>query len=294
MSKFINPFESSGRWFKANLHTHTTVSDGKISPSQRVEQYRRAGYDVLALTDHHATNDILGLSDRRMLVVSGIELHPPCRLEKTSHHFVVLGVPHGFQVRKGAGANECIEQARKAGGVVILAHPFWTGLQFTAIKGLRGLSAVEVYNTTCAGCGRPCSENEWAYMLDHGLRLPAVGVDDAHCAEGRDVFGSWTWLKMPARTVSNVLKAVRTGCCYASCGPVIHDFRVSGGKLRLRCSPAQAIHFSSGPGTGACRLAEGDDLVRHFSINVPKWSYVRAVVTDARGRKAWTNPIWLR
>jgi predicted metal-dependent phosphoesterase TrpH len=49
---FSNPFELAGKWHKANLHTHTTVSDGRVSAAQRVEQYRDASYSVLAITDH--------------------------------------------------------------------------------------------------------------------------------------------------------------------------------------------------------------------------------------------------
>ena len=51
MHKTVNPFTVRGNWYKANLHTHTTVSDGALSPAERVEQYREAGYSVLAITD---------------------------------------------------------------------------------------------------------------------------------------------------------------------------------------------------------------------------------------------------
>lgn len=38
---------------KANLHTHTTVSDGRMPPHQVVDEYHSRGYAVLALTDHN-------------------------------------------------------------------------------------------------------------------------------------------------------------------------------------------------------------------------------------------------
>ena len=62
MSILVNPFELPGRWYKANLHTYTSSSDGAISPEARVAQYRRAGYEVLALTDHGVTNDVCRMS----------------------------------------------------------------------------------------------------------------------------------------------------------------------------------------------------------------------------------------
>ena len=30
-------FKNNGNWYKGNLHSHTTVSDGKMTPEQSVE-----------------------------------------------------------------------------------------------------------------------------------------------------------------------------------------------------------------------------------------------------------------
>ena len=38
--------------YKASLHTHSTTSDGRMAPSQVIQVYADAGYDVLAFTDH--------------------------------------------------------------------------------------------------------------------------------------------------------------------------------------------------------------------------------------------------
>jgi len=57
-----------GKWHKANFHTHTTTSDGDTELPTRCEQYRDAGYSVLAITDHEQTNDISGLSRDGFLV----------------------------------------------------------------------------------------------------------------------------------------------------------------------------------------------------------------------------------
>jgi hypothetical protein len=295
MEHLKNPFDLPGKWYKANLHTHTTASDGKASPPERIAQYRAAGYDVLALTDHRVTHDVAGLSDRSMLIIGGQEYHPTCPGGGIPFHLVALHVPHGlhFTEKESTSANRCIAKVHRAGGLTVLAHPFWCGQGYENFKHLKGLSAIEVYNTTCGWAGRPCSENEWAHALDDGMILPAVGVDDAHSKDGGDLFGGWTWLKMPSLKVSNVLQAVRTGACYASTGPKIHDFGVRDGKVRLRCSPAAAIHFVSGPARGACRRAEEGKALRTFSIDPPKWPYVRGLVIDPAGRRAWTNPIKL-
>ena len=41
------------RWFKGNLHCHSYWSDGLAFPDQAVRDYREAGFDFCALTDHN-------------------------------------------------------------------------------------------------------------------------------------------------------------------------------------------------------------------------------------------------
>jgi histidinol phosphatase-like PHP family hydrolase len=36
----------------AELHAHTTWSDGELVPAELIDLYGRAGFDVLAVTDH--------------------------------------------------------------------------------------------------------------------------------------------------------------------------------------------------------------------------------------------------
>ena len=97
--KLVNPFTRAGRWYRANLHTHTTASDGDVPPAEAAELYRKAGYHVLALTDHNRTNDVSDMSRKNFLVVSGIEYHPACPTTDNPHHLVGINVPHGFQSR---------------------------------------------------------------------------------------------------------------------------------------------------------------------------------------------------
>ncbi len=313
MQRFVNPFETPGRWYKANLHTHSTVSDGPLSPAERVAQYRSAGYSVLALTDHRRTQDIAGLGDRKFLVVSGMEVHPVCHEPKGWWHIVAVGVPRELAfVDPPADCNDTIARIRAAGGAAILGHPAWCGQTFDNFSHLRGLDAIEVWNSTCDTHGRPTSENEWSAALDRGWRLPAVAVDDCHHDYVEDVGVGWTWLRMQSLTPREVVRAIRTGACYASCGPRVRDWRIADGKLRIRCSPVSAIHIVGPPchglvrrdeeigvGRGDAGPAAGAKRKPLTSLAVPlkklpnwPWPYVRAVVVDERGRKAWTNPLY--
>ena len=50
MRKYLLP--EKGNFYKANLHCHSTWSDGKHTPSELKELYKSRGYSVLAITDH--------------------------------------------------------------------------------------------------------------------------------------------------------------------------------------------------------------------------------------------------
>jgi len=46
------PFSRPGRFWRGNLHTHSTRSDGLRSPEEVCRFYATAGYDFLVLTEH--------------------------------------------------------------------------------------------------------------------------------------------------------------------------------------------------------------------------------------------------
>ena len=54
-----------------DLHSHTTVSDGALSPKELVELARKRGLSVLAITDHDATEAI---EDARRAAAPGLEI----------------------------------------------------------------------------------------------------------------------------------------------------------------------------------------------------------------------------
>ena len=67
----MKQIDSSLPVFKGNTHAHTTNSDGRVSPEECMRQYKEAGYDFLALTDHWAVGE--ETQYRGMLILPGIE-----------------------------------------------------------------------------------------------------------------------------------------------------------------------------------------------------------------------------
>ena len=72
MKKYLLPPE--GQFYKANLHCHSTVSDGRWSPERIKAEYMARGYSVIAYTDHDVLIPHQDLTDESFVALSGYEL----------------------------------------------------------------------------------------------------------------------------------------------------------------------------------------------------------------------------
>ena len=91
----VSPYDLSSDdgyvWLKGNLHSHTTNSDGKPAPQERLDGYVEHGYDFLCLSDHYkiTRTDTVSCPDNFVLI-QGAELHPANPFGGQVHHFVAL------------------------------------------------------------------------------------------------------------------------------------------------------------------------------------------------------------
>lgn len=58
------------RWLLAELHCHSTNSDGKLTPKEIVALYEERGYDILAITDHNFLTEV---SSKKMIIIPALE-----------------------------------------------------------------------------------------------------------------------------------------------------------------------------------------------------------------------------
>ena len=54
-------------FYKANLHCHSTVSDGSKTPAELKEMYMQRGYSIIAYTDHDILISHQDLTDEKFL-----------------------------------------------------------------------------------------------------------------------------------------------------------------------------------------------------------------------------------
>lgn len=296
----ISPFGGDRRFFKGNLHTHSTLSDAVRDPGDVCALYREAGYDFLALTDHFLSRYGFPIADTRefrtnsFTTLLGAEVHAPRTELGEMWHILSVGLPLDFAPTPSdeSGA-QLAERCSAAGAYVAIAHPGWYGLTVADAESLPTADAVEVYNHTSQV--RTDRGDGWALLdtlLARGRRLNACATDDAHF-KCNDYFGGWVMVQAEALAPEAILAALKQGRYYSSQGPEIHALEVRGGELALDCSPAASVMIL-GRGS-ASNVVFGDTLTSaRFDLAALRGSpFVRAVVTDAGGRRAWSNPIWL-
>ncbi|MBR2181477.1 MAG: PHP domain-containing protein [Oscillospiraceae bacterium] len=63
----------NGTFYKANLHCHSTVSDGRWTPEEIKKKYVEKGYSIIAYTDHHIFYPHNELCDESFVALNGVE-----------------------------------------------------------------------------------------------------------------------------------------------------------------------------------------------------------------------------
>lgn len=293
---FSSPFAQAGQWFKGQLHVHSTASDGERTPEQVAGWYRRRGYHFVALTDHGVQSESQALADD-FVTLTGMEVQgidPAAGL----YHLVGLGMQAPARLGGSAASSmqEAIHRLRDAGGLVVVAHPYWSGHMSRDLLSLEGCLGLEVYNGGCeVDDAKGFATVHWDDLLAAGQRLWGLAVDDAHWRDGdHDAGLGWVWVKAQGLTPGAILEALARGHFYASSGPRIHALELDGEWLRVRCSPVPSIDFV-GRGHRSRRVtAPAGETLREASYRLRReQGYVRVACRDTQGCWAWSNPVFL-
>jgi hypothetical protein len=306
------PFDKPGRFYKGNLHTHSTRSDGVLEPEEVITRYQSRGYDFIALTDHFlpkehfddGSNGFIHVTDTRnyrtpdFSTLLGAELHAPGIRGEEMWHLVAVGLPLDFAAwTPEERVRSLAERAAASGAFVGLAHPAWYALPLDdAEEVIPSAHAIEIYNEGCSLVDRCESWHFADALLANGVRLNAFASEDAHFKDPRgverDAFGGWVQVKSASLDPGDLLAALKAGAYYSSTGPEIHDIILDGDNLVVRMSPAVHVLVT---GRGASFAWEVGECVEEARFPLEKWAnggYCRVTVIDANNRRAWSNPIW--
>jgi hypothetical protein len=304
--KSLLPFSLPGRFWRGNLHLHSTLSDGKLALDEVVSRYKAAGYDFVSLTDHFIEHYDWPIADTRHLrgndftTILGAELHAPVTSAGELWHILANGLPQDFKpAAKGETGPQLAGRAIEAGAFVSIAHPSWSRYTIEDARALAFAHAVEVYNH---GCATENDLGEGFYLLDQmlneGHRLNAIATDDAHF-HSPDYFGGWVHVKAESLDPDDLLRALKNGHHYSSQGPQFHDIRLEGKQIEIETSPVDVITVVCGNSRTCVRHGKAitsaafdlAKLEQGWLLEKPSpWFRVTAI--DHAGKRAWSNPYW--
>ena len=298
-------FSHEGKWFKGNIHSHTTVSDGTVDPAQQAADYKAQGYDFLALTDHNVMLTHAQLSSEDFLMLPGWERDIPITERVKCIHVVGLfpaDTPDDAKVSRPKGnpdemsMQDLLDQMRGENAFTVIAHPLWSRMEPEEVRSLTNYDAIEVFNTgTECLCHAGRADVYWDMLLRDGKRVLAIACDDTHGKDKKpDRFGGFVMVNARALTKEAILDALKRGNYYSSCGPEIHEFTVEDGKVHVKCSPCEEIHEVTYPPRGKAHFALGGEMLTELTYTLKGGeSYVRVECVDSKGKPAWSNAIFM-
>lgn len=74
MFKTITSFPENGQFYKGNLHSHTTNSDGHLTPEEAVALFKSQGYHFLCLSEHDRYTDYRAqFNTNDFIILPGLE-----------------------------------------------------------------------------------------------------------------------------------------------------------------------------------------------------------------------------
>ena len=292
------PFARPGKFYRGNLHTHSTNSDGLFTAEEVCRQYREAGYDFISISEHFVDRFNFTITDTsayrtdNFTTLIAAELHQGKIMVGDPWHILAVGIPIDFtRPEQQETGPEIARRAADAGAFIGIVHPSWYGLTTSDAKTIDSAHAIEIYNH---GSSVEVERGEdWPFcdlLLNDGWRLSGFATDDAHKIT-HDAFGGWINVRSETLDPDALLDAMKAGQYYSSQGPEIHDIRIEGNELHVECTPVVNISLQ---GRGArSNYISGEGLkAASFPTERFEEAYVRVTVRDESGNRAWSNPIW--
>ena len=314
-------------FYKANLHCHSTKSDGNMTVEELKAHYKANGYSIIAFTDHEHLIDNSHLNDEDFLAITACEIaikqfpdqstlknwamkvchlnlyakdahniDTPCYSSVADHFLndeicdLVVHTCGEYQRKYSPeGMREIIDICREKGFLVAYNHPRWSLENARDYLEYKGLWAVEIYNNECNVTGLyEYDINVYDDFLRDGERIACTATDDNHSI--KSACGGWTVINADKLDYASIIDAMEKHNLYASTGPVIHELYIEDNTATLTFEKgAYAVMLTDGRRVKRkdATNPDGENTVT-FTFNPEKENYIRFDIVDERGRRANT------
>ncbi len=319
--------DGSKNYYKANLHCHTTNSDGHMTPQEVKEHYKANGYSVIAYTDHEHLVDNSYLNDENFLTITSCEvgikefqncsslkkrdmkvchlnfyakdssnIDTPCYSSAYDHY---VNESNKDMIKHTCGEyqreythekiNEMISIANEKGFLVSYNHPRWSLENATDYLNYKGLWAVEIYNNECNMGGLyEYDINVFDDFLRAGHNIACTATDDNHRLGS--TCGGFVMINADNLDYKTIMTALENHNFYASTGPVIKNLYIEDDTAYMTFEKGEYAVMSTKGRRVEKQMAlnpQGENTVQ-FKILPDEDFYVRFDVVDKFGKRANT------
>jgi len=240
---WYNPYATldtaRSQWLLANFHAHSAawggLTRGEHSPDSVVSAYRRARYDVIGVSNYHATTSVQGTSSFRVYE-HGWNARKSHQLVFEPDRVVWFDYPLPQSLSQ---QQRVLDALAESASLVAIAHP---GLRDayspTALASLTHYDLLEVLNRYAAP-----ADTAWDAALSSGHAVWLLASDDSHNpADPSQIGVNATYVNASSTRRADVLDALRGGHAYGvhrgdgstSAPPLrLHSIAMRGDTLRV-------------------------------------------------------------
>lgn len=296
-------------WFKGNLHTHTTESDGDTAPDHVAEWYHEHGYQFLVLSDHNHLTILDSPPEEKArwpLLIPGEEV--TALFEERPIHIGAIGIDHLVEPQTGESVVDTIQQnvdsIKRVSGLAAINHPNYKwAFDHREIAEVQGAWAMEVFNghhavNSFGGGGRRSTEAMWDWLLSRGMHIYGIATDDAHHFQRE--FGprrsnpgrGWVMVDAQDLRAESLLESMSRGEFYCSTGVALGELHMGSREVVVEIQQESDFAYTTVfVGQNGRRLGEEHGLSARYTLGGGE-SYVRAEVHASNGERAWTQPLF--
>lgn len=289
----MNLFEECNNWYKGNLHTHTSISDGVLSFEKCIELYKSGGYNFMAITDHRIYFE--GLEEKDFTILPSTEFHINDLEKRTAYHIVGIGMNREVYSDDSFTPQKILDVIKESGGFPVIAHPAWSLMAHSDIMSLKGYAGIEIWNTVSeTKSGRGDSTGYADVLASKGVVPLLFAVDDAHFYDD-DYFGGYIMVNSTSCSRDDIIQNILKGNFYCSQGPEIRQISINAGTITVETSSVSQIGFMSDSfycENRICRSTNGTLTKAEYCINDSD-NLVRIECQDADGKRAWSQFIYI-
>lgn len=254
------------RPYKGDMHVHSHYSDGREAPEFVAANYRQAGFDFMAQTDHHKYFPSLQLMKAFKNVPTGMKFYPGEEVHEPGGYIHVINFGGSFSVNEyylenKADCDKAIDeikagltdfddeaqrldvarrlwiaaQIKRGGGLAVLVHPHWINMAYNMRDAVTDyLFGHQVYDAFELLGGQSVRENNmqiafYEEQLMKGRTIPVLGLSDSHGTEPPAYFQqSSTVVLSEDNTFEALVKNIKAYNCVAVDDYPKEDYRVYG------------------------------------------------------------------